>query len=65
MSLKELMKLMGVVCWMMGLVGMKRVVVKHKREDDERVRKRVEVHQDSVVVIVDDDYQMWYGRCCQ
>jgi hypothetical protein len=45
---------------MVGLVATKRVVARHKREDDERVRKRVEVHQDSiVVVVVDDDCQMW------
>ena len=45
---------------------MKRVVVRHKREDDERVRKRGEVHQDSVYVnVIDDDCQMCQGRCCQ
>ena len=59
------MKLMRVVCGMLRLVGMKRVAVRHKREDDEKVRKRVEVHQDSVVVVVDDDCRMCQERCCQ
>ena len=47
-------------------MGMKRVVVMHKREDDERVRKRGEVHENSVVVVVvDDGCQRCQERCCQ
>ena len=52
---------MKVVYWLMRLVEMKkkkRVAVRHKPKDDERVRKGGEVHQDSVVfvvVTVDDD----------
>ena len=62
------MKLMRVVCWLILVEMMKRVMVRHKREDDERVRKRVEVHQDNVVVVVvvvEDDCQMCQKRCCQ
>jgi hypothetical protein len=39
--------------------------VRHKREDDERVRKRAEVHHDSVVVVVEDECQKCQERCCQ
>ena len=45
--------------------GDEEVVVRHKREHDERVRKRVEVHQDSVLVVVDDDCLMCQKICCQ
>ena len=60
------MKLMRVVC-LKRLVGMKRVMVKHRQEDDEIVRKRVEVHLYSVVVVVfdDGDCQKCQERCCQ
>ena len=50
---------------MVGLVGIKRVVMRHKREDDERVRKRDEVDQDGVVVVVEDDCQMCQDRYCR
>ena len=52
---------MRVVFWMISLVEMKRVVERHKREDDERVRKRAEVHQVSAVVVDDDDFSEWDG----
>jgi hypothetical protein len=51
---------MRVVC-LIRLVGI-RVVVRHRQEDDGRVRKRVEVHQYSVVVIVDDESLMMTAR---
>ena len=50
----DLMNLMRVV-WMIKLVEMKRVMERHKREDDWRVQIRVEVHHDSVVVVVEED----------
>ena len=65
------MKRMRAVCWtMIRLEGMKRVMVRHKREDDERVQKRVEGRRDSVVVVLvvdddDDDCQTCQKRCCQ